>query len=264
MPNITLHAWGTLGVLWGTGHFGWAHGPLLLLHLLPTPRMAPGQAYQLWERLMTFTSPPFPLCSWQVASPRTLLPFPSSRTIPIQLLEAWYCLFHENGEDLGWLFSSLLLLGLCHCLSLCPDSSIASELDYATRERTLSCEKGLDSLEHRRSFSSFIWGQGNVSQVGSSQPGPWNPGLLWVKLGLLKIRKPGLYCELNKYCFKWDLLIYILWGPSSVWKSSMSELPVAFWLVCVLLSSPLPRPQCHHHFSSPLSPFLVHPDFCVH
>lgn len=59
------------------------------------------------------------------------------------------------------------------------------------RERTLSWER---KLEHRSCFSSLIWGQGNVSQVGSSQPGPWNPGLPWVKLGLLKIRN---YCELN-------------------------------------------------------------------
>lgn len=104
----------------------------------------------------SFASPPFPLCSWWSASPRTLFPFLSSHAIPIPLLGAQHCLFHRDRGDLGPLFSSLLLLGLCQCLSSCPSSCIAPEIDYPARERTISWRKGLSSLEHSRRFSSSI------------------------------------------------------------------------------------------------------------
>lgn len=113
-------------------------------------------------------SPPFPLCSWWSVSPipSHFIPFhpiPShptagNPTVPVP----W------DSGDLGGLFSSLLLLGLCQRLSLCPNSCIAPEIDYSTGERTISWRKGLSSLRCERSFSSFIPGQASVSLAGST------------------------------------------------------------------------------------------------
>lgn len=53
------------------------------------------------------------LCISQDTAPIAFLP-----PHPFCLLGALHCLFHGDSRDLGWLFSFLVLLGLCQCLSL--------------------------------------------------------------------------------------------------------------------------------------------------
>lgn len=135
MPNTAAHPWGSAlrrkyrapagehmslccfciccpRLSWSEAmHFSWGGRGWQNTHV-PCPSLHNQRA------AASVASPPFPHCPRQSVCPTALLPFLSSHIIPIWLLAAWQCPFHGDSADLGQLFSSLLLLGLCQCLSV--------------------------------------------------------------------------------------------------------------------------------------------------
>lgn len=58
-------------------------------------------------------------------------------------------------RELWGLVMICLSLDFYQCLSLCPNSCVAPELDCPSWERTNTWRKGLSSLKHRMNFSFF-------------------------------------------------------------------------------------------------------------